>query len=102
MPIGKQPRQGAGHDLIPRAALAELLASALGEAKAVELVDRAARELGIFAPALTRDQSLEVLGRLADDPGLVGITARFARGRLHLAQSMGQDPTTLSKRLNRD
>ena len=60
--------------------MAELLAATLGEEKAAELVNAAAAEVGLGA-TFGREDALGVLERLADAPGLVGITARFAKSR---------------------
>jgi len=63
--------------------LAEMLSDNLGNEKAGALVAEAASKLGLGAE-MSQDQALDVLERIAIEPGLVGITARFAKTRLHL------------------
>ena len=69
---------------VSRADLAKLLAQALGNEKASEVVQKAASKLGIRRDPLDKGQALSVLEQIAQTPGLVGITARFAKSRLHL------------------
>lgn len=61
-----------------------MLASALGQEKAGELIDAAARKLGLHPTSLSREQVLSLLDHLAQQPGLPGITARFAKARVIL------------------
>lgn len=69
---------------VTRADLAKLLAQALGNEKASDAVNKAAAQLGIRRDPLDKDQALSVLEQIAQTPGLVGISARFAKSRLHL------------------
>lgn len=62
--------------------LCEALQSALGRERAASAIGRAAEALGHSGPTFTRPQALEVLGKIAEVDGLVGISARFARSRL--------------------
>ncbi len=71
-----------------RTELASLLSQNLGTEKANELVSAAARELG-FGDPLSTSQCLEILERVAAQPGLVGIAARFAKSRVLLRWSGG-------------
>jgi hypothetical protein len=66
------------------AELAHYLASALGDAKALELVEVAVAKLGLVATRLERADALRVLELIAAEPGLVGIAARFVKSRLVL------------------
>ena len=66
--------------------LAALLSQNLGTEKATELVVAAAKELA-FAEPMSTTQCLEVLERIAVQPGLVGIAARFAKSRVLLRWS---------------
>ena len=66
-----------------RAELASLLSQNIGAEKAGELVDTAAKELR-FGDEITVEQALEILERIAAQPGLVGSTARFAKSRVLL------------------
>ena len=64
--------------------LATLLSKTLGDTKASHVVAQHAQELGLVDP-LSREQALTLLERIAQTPGIVGITARFAKTRLYLA-----------------
>lgn len=81
---GMAPRGGAQYDL---AGLARLLSETVGDEKAEEAVREGAKQAGVSATApLTLEQALEVLEKVAATPGIVGVTARFAKSRLHLAR----------------
>jgi hypothetical protein len=67
-----------------RADLTSILSRSLGEDGARAHVDRAADGLGL-GDALGIGDALRVLEQLADEPGNVGISARFAKARVHLA-----------------
>lgn len=69
-----------------RPELAALLSNNIGIEKAQELVTLAADELAL-GPELTREQALDVLERVAGQPGLIGIAARFAKSRVLLRWS---------------
>lgn len=69
---------------VTRAQLVEVLAAALGQDKAEKLIRGELEARGIVAEALPLDAALDLLERLAAQPGLVGITARFAKSRLLL------------------
>ena len=69
---------------VTRAELVELLAPALGETKATDVVRQAALDLRIPNGQLTHQQALSVLDKVAYAPGLVGISARFVKSRLIL------------------
>jgi hypothetical protein len=73
----------AGSNTHSRSELASLLSANLGAEKAGELVGIAAGELA-FGDPLTTTQCLDVLERIAAQPGLVGIAARFAKSRVLL------------------
>ena len=62
--------------------LCETLHSALGRERATAAIARATEALGYPTFALSRPQALEVLGKIAEVDGLVGISARFASSRL--------------------
>ena len=61
--------------------LVALLASTVGQDRADEAVGEVARRLGLPSRSLSRDQTMAVLDDLASRPGLVGVTARFAKAR---------------------
>lgn len=65
------------------AELAALLSQNLGMEKALDLVGAAARDLS-YGSELSMEQGLEILERIAVQPGLVGIAARFAKSRVLL------------------
>lgn len=67
----------------PRADLAGLLARSLGVEVANARVAAAADALGL-GERLTAVEALSVLEKLAVEPGLVGVSARFAKARIHL------------------
>lgn len=71
---------------VSRADLAKLLAQSLGHEKATDAINRAAQTVGIRREIdlLDKKQALAVLEQVAQTPGLVGITARFAKSRLYL------------------
>lgn len=64
--------------------LAEVLSRTLGEEGARAHVARVAKQLGI-GDELTAAQALTILEALAGEAGIVGISARFAKARIHLA-----------------
>jgi hypothetical protein len=68
----------------PKTQLVMLLASAVGEEKAADAVTTASRALNYFDPVLDKPQALKLLDKIAETPGLVGITAKFAKTRVHL------------------
>ena len=71
---------------VSRADLAKLLAQSLGHEKATDAINRAAHTVGIRREIdlLDKKLALAVLEQVAQTPGLVGITARFAKSRLYL------------------
>lgn len=72
---------------IARRELVKMIAGTIGDHKATEAVVAACAAVGIWAEDLTWEQALAVLGRIAETPGIVGITARFAKSRMHLKAS---------------
>lgn len=70
---------------ITAASLAGLLSPAIGDAKAEAVVREAmvARGQSLVRP-MSVDEALEVLEHIAETPGIVGVTARFAKSRVHL------------------
>lgn len=77
----------ATEGVMGRPEVAALLAQSVGREKAQEAVDTAAADLKLAPGPLRRDDVLAVLEHLARHPGLLGVTARFARSRLLLKQS---------------
>lgn len=69
---------------IPCAELVRMLSPSLGQQKAESLIVEAAGALGLRAELIARSDALRILEKIADQPGLVGITARFAKSRVHL------------------
>jgi hypothetical protein len=63
--------------------LVRLLAPNIGMERAATAIQGAAAAVSLQEP-LTQDQALAVLEHIAVEPGLVGITARFAKSRLIL------------------
>jgi len=68
--------------IVPLKRVVDLLSPALGTEKSTELVVGAARELKLNANHLTLARTLEILMALAVAPGVIGVSARFARTRL--------------------
>jgi hypothetical protein len=70
------------------AAIERLLSHAIGEEAAAQAVRACAIELGLpTGRPLSREQALILLEKIAETPGIVGVTARFAKSRLHMAKS---------------
>ena len=69
---------------VERYRLVALLAPTLGQEKAEEVVLGSLRVLGLPEDRLDQRQALSILEQLAAVPGLVGVTARFAKARLIL------------------
>jgi hypothetical protein len=61
-----------------------VLAPSLGEKVADDLIVKNASELRLDSKRLTLDEALQVFERMAQEPGLAGIAARFAKTRLIL------------------
>jgi hypothetical protein len=72
---------------IARSELAKMIAGTLGDEKARAAVASACTAAGLTAESLSWEEALAVLGRIAETPGVVGITARFAKSRMHLKAS---------------
>jgi hypothetical protein len=66
--------------------LTGLLSRTVGEPKARELVQNAARRAQIGLERITCDDALAILEIIAEEPGLIGITARFAKSRAALQE----------------
>ena len=82
---GAQSDSGLGSkNTIQQRAVKDLLASSLGEEAASEAVSTTLRQLGIEREELSMPEAHRLLEALAAMPGLVGITARFAKARLIL------------------
>jgi hypothetical protein len=69
---------------LPKRALIMLLGATLGEEKAREVITEAAKSLGLWDDEYDREQTLQILERIAQQPDLVGIAARFVKSRVHL------------------
>jgi hypothetical protein len=69
---------------VERHSLVALLAPTLGQEKAEEVVLGSLRLLGLPEDSLDQRQALAMLEQLAAVPGLVGVTARFAKARVIL------------------
>lgn len=64
--------------------LIEMLAATLGWEKSAEVVNAAVQRLGLPPVVVSSTQGAAVLSELAKAPGMVGVTARFARSRMEL------------------
>lgn len=72
--------------------LIEMLAATLGWEKSAEEVDKAVQRLGFPPVLITPLQATTLLAELAKSPGMVGVTARFARSRMELAHGVTPVP----------
>jgi hypothetical protein len=66
---------------ISKSDVIDLLAASLGTTKAEHAVRAASGALRLEASSFPLDQALSLLEKIAEEPGIVGITARFARTR---------------------
>lgn len=73
--------------LVTRQELASLLSHAVGSGAARAAVDRCASKVG-FGDSGPVENALKVLEQISTEPGLVGITARFAKARLALRKGV--------------
>jgi hypothetical protein len=69
----------------PLTDLAKLLSASVGDAKALDVVSTAARRANITTGDVDQQQALAILEKIASEPGLLGIAARFAKSRALLA-----------------
>lgn len=69
---------------IPCSELVRMLSPSLGQQKAEALILKAAGALGLRPELVARSDALRIMEKIADEPGIVGITARFAKSRVHL------------------
>ena len=65
--------------------LIDKLASSVGADKATAAVSRCCAELRVTYEDWSHDEALRVLERLAEDEGVIGTVARFAKVRVILA-----------------
>lgn len=65
-------------------AIVTALARSLGQEQANLLVKTHAQTLGFSADTMTREQAFKLLEEIANQPGIVGITGRFAKARIHM------------------
>ena len=64
--------------------LADMLARTLGDEKAKAIVDDAIGKMGFSAAEISRPEALALFEQISAQPGIVGISARFAKSRVHL------------------
>ncbi len=74
---------------LPRLELSKLMAQTMGVEKADAVVAEAMASLSLSATDVNQQEALRILEHIASQPGLVGISARFAKGRMHLRWSSG-------------
>jgi hypothetical protein len=63
------------------------LAQGLGQEKAQALVAGGCQKLGYWQKVLAREQVHGLLDLIAQEPGLVGMTAMLAKSRLHFLKA---------------
>lgn len=81
------------------AQLIHAFAPTVGAEESQEVVLGVARSLGIHTDPLNRVQALELLGRLAQREGMLGITARFVRTRVESGRHLPDAPAGLASDL---
>jgi len=64
--------------------LIEMLAATLGWEKSAEVVNATVQRMGLPPVVVSPAQAVALLSELAKSPGMVGVTARFARSRMEL------------------
>jgi len=69
---------------LARSELVKLLSASIGNDKAEEAVLAVCAELQLKPAAFSLDEVLQVLEKIAAQPGIIGVTARFAKSRAHL------------------
>jgi len=62
--------------------LAGLLAHTVGQEKSEEAIAAVASRMGFLTDTLARAEAIAVFEELSKQPGIVGITARFTKGRI--------------------
>ena len=67
-----------------RSSIAAFMANSLGDARSRQLVDDAARQLGIEAENLDSEQAYKIFESLAARGGAIATVARFAKARFIL------------------
>jgi hypothetical protein len=72
---------------VPPREIARLLSAGIGMERAEASVNAAIGALKLEPSTLTRAQALAVLEHVAAEPGVVGVTARFAKSRFLLGRS---------------
>ncbi len=80
-------------DTLTVRSLIEMLAATLGWEKSAEVVNATAQKLGLPPVVITSAEASTLLAELAKAPGMVGVTARFARSRMELS-GPPSDPTS--------
>ena len=64
--------------------LVRMLAPSIGDVRGEEAVRGALARMNLEGAEISQDQALEALEMLAKEPGVVGVTARFAKARMLL------------------
>jgi hypothetical protein len=75
-----------GPHMIEGAELVGMFARALGDEKARETIETECQRLRLNATRFSIASALSLLDGLAKTPGIIGVTARFAKARLSLRQ----------------
>jgi hypothetical protein len=69
---------------IPCSELIRMLSPSLGQQKAEMLILKAAATLGLNPEVVARSDALRIMEKIAEEGGIVSVTARFAKSRVHL------------------
>jgi hypothetical protein len=66
---------------VSRSDVVDLLASSVGATKAEHAVRAASGALRLDTSSFSLEQAMALLEKIAEEPGILGITARFAKSR---------------------
>src|SRR5438093_848991 len=75
-------REGSSTATAPAARAARRRTKSRGAPAAAKAIEDAAKALGIGRPVFRREDALSILEHIAQQPGLIGVTARLAKSRL--------------------
>jgi hypothetical protein len=76
MAADASPKRLAKQDIVA------LLGATMGAAKAVDVIDKACKQLNLRLDSFDADQTMDLLDVVAASPGIVGTAARFAKARV--------------------
>lgn len=71
--------------ILSKKELVGLLAESIGQEKASNIISESALRLGLHGENFNKEEVMKILDLVAEEPGLVGIVARFVKARAILA-----------------